>query len=156
MIIPLLLALPPSPAEDYGAVLDIVFAALTRAHPDLDRDEFEGWPIPASELLAALPVVMRQTGVLKERGAGASGSAEPPDWDAIIADFVNYLPGTTWDYWEDALTGPRMEAMYESWRKTPPVAALVAGFVGYKPKARALDAVEELLALFPDGQLKLN
>jgi hypothetical protein len=79
-----------------------------------------------------------------------------PDWNSIIAQFVNFLPGTTPDYWEDALTVPRLNAMYEAWRLYPPVAVLAAGYLGYKPRPHGLEAVQELLRLFPSGLLKLD
>jgi hypothetical protein len=89
-------------------------------------------------------------------GSQKRGGSEPPDWDAIIAEFCNFLPGTTPDYWEDALTWRRYEAQQEEWRRHPPVAILVAGYLGYKPKPRDLDAVSELMRLFPTGNLRLN
>ena len=142
------------PTDHYDDLLDIVFAALTRAHPQLDRDAFEGWPIPTFELIEAVPTIAKQTGFL--RSGEGEGSANPPDWDGIIAQFCNFLPGTTPDYWEDALTACRLEAMYAEWRLRPPPAVLLAGYLGYRPKPRALGAVEELVRLFPAGKLQLN
>ncbi|HEY5046933.1 MAG TPA: hypothetical protein VII49_02805 [Rhizomicrobium sp.] len=142
---------------DYAALLEIVFAGLTRAHPQVSRGPFEEWPIPLYELQNALPVIARQTGLLKPGSAKTHATpSAPPDWDAIIARFCNFLPGTTPDYWEDALTWPRVEAMNEEWRQHPPVAVLVAGYLGYRPKPRRLEAVEELMRFFPNGQLRLN
>jgi hypothetical protein len=149
-ILPLLL----EGRRDYAALCDIVFAALTRAHPQLTRAEFEEWPLPAYELARAVSVIAQQTGFV-ERSRGAA-RCELPDWDAIIAQFCNFLPGTTPDYWENALTAPRLKAMQEEWRIHPPVAALVAAYLGYKPKPRELDAVEELMRLFPNGHLRLH
>lgn len=162
IVVPLLVA----GRADYDSLSTVVFTALTRAHPALSRREFDEWPMPYYELVDALPVIAQQTGVVKPHGPRTSGSAaraphsqgqaRGPDWDAIIAQFVNFLPGTTPDYWEDALTAPRLEAMAEEWRLHPPVSVLVAGYLGYKPKPRAAEAVEELMRLFPSGQLKLN
>lgn len=154
IIVPLLL----SRRSDYDTLFEIVFSALTRANPQLRRDEFEDEPVPYRELCDAVPVIARQTGLMRaNRSRGRdTAKAEAPDWDAIIAQFVNFLPGTTPDYWEDALTVPRLEAMREEWRLHPPVAVLAAGYLGYKPKPRNLEAVEELMKLFPGGQLRLN
>jgi hypothetical protein len=66
------------------------------------------------------------------------------------------LPGTIPDYWEDALTWPRLIAMREEWRKHPPLALLAAAWLGYRPRPREDDALAELLRLFPDGRLRLN
>jgi hypothetical protein len=155
-ILPLLCAGP----HDYHALCEIVFIALTRAHPGLTRDEFDDWPIPACELVDALPVIARQTGFLGPRTSSPHAarmatvqSSESPDWDAIIARFVNYLPGTTPDYWEDALTAPRLKAMREEWHLHPPLAVLAAGWLGYKPTAHNEEALSELLRLFPSGKL---
>ena len=177
IVVPLLVA----GSADYESLSTVVFTALTRAHPALSRSEFDEWPVPYYELVDAVSAIAQQTGMVKPRRAvssldpAPSGAHPPtpdalrradaglnprgprgPDWDAIIAQFVNFLPGTTPDYWEDALTVPRLEAMTEEWRLHPPLAVLVAGYVGYKPKPRDADAVEELMRLFPGGQLKLN
>ena len=151
VVIPALMRLGDHPERKYEDLLDAAFAALTRAHPGIDRAKFEEWPVATWELVEAVPVIASQTGLLKARAPGT-----PPDWDAIIAQFCNLLPGTTPDYWEDALTIARLEAMNEEWRLRPPVSVLVAGYLGYKPKPRRHEAVEELMRLFPGGKLKLN
>jgi hypothetical protein len=152
IIVPLLVA----GAKDYDSLLAVAFAALTRAHPDLRMADLEDSPIPYYELIEALPIIATQTGFAKPKRSAASAKAEAPDWDAIIAQFVNFLPGTTPDYWEDALTVPRIEAMQEEWRLHPPVGVLVAGFLGYKPRPRDTEAIEQLMRLFPGGRLRLN
>ncbi|MGD0190198.1 MAG: hypothetical protein ABSD74_05620 [Rhizomicrobium sp.] len=153
IIVPLIVARDLS----YSFMLEIAITALTRAYPDLDRAAVEDWPIPLYELRTAVPVIAQQTGMIaaatRDQPRSSSG---PPDCDAIIAEFCNFLPGTTPDYWEDALTWRRYEAQQEEWRRHPPVAVLVAGYLGYKPKSRDLDAVSELMRLFPTGRLRLN
>ena len=157
IVVPGLMKLAMLATADYGLLCEIVFAALTRAHPFLSREEFEAWPVPLWELVQSLPVISRQTGMMRTKRDGvAKMHVDLPDWDAIIAQFVNFLPGTTPDYWEDALTVPRLEAMNEEWRLHPPAAVLIAGFLGYKPRPRNLDAIEELMRLFPSGNLRLN
>ncbi|HEY3778769.1 MAG TPA: hypothetical protein VGL35_11995 [Rhizomicrobium sp.] len=143
------------PAADIACLLDMVFAAMTRACPHLDRDEFEDLPIPFHELLDAIPVIAQQTGFLVSAKAETRTNG-PPDFDALIAEFCNYLPGTTPDYWEDALTAPRLAAMREQWRRHPPLAVLAAAWLRYRPRPRDEDALAELLRLFPNGQLRLN
>jgi hypothetical protein len=156
MVIAGLMALGRRPEVQYDTLLDIVFAALTRAHPTLPREEFDDWPIGTYELLDALPVIAKQTGLMRRAPIRAEGRVELPDWDALIAQFVNFLPGTTPDYWEDALTALRLEAMREEWRKHPPLPVLAAAWLGYKPRPRDGEALEELLRLFPGGKLRLN
>lgn len=158
IVIPAILRMGPV-ADSYNDLLDIAFAALTRAYPALDRDEFEELPIPTWELLDALPVISKQTGMLKKGEKKSSTRSEPPDWDAIIAQFCNFLPGTTPDYWEDALTWPRYEAMMEEWRLRPPVALLVAGYLQFKPRAKPMtdeESILEFLRLFPTGEMRAN
>ncbi|MGH6889802.1 MAG: hypothetical protein ACREHF_11515 [Rhizomicrobium sp.] len=155
IVIPAILELGATP--DYARLMDIALAALTRAHPALDRAAFEEQPIPLCELIDALPVIARQTGFVEMR-AHHIGPAKvaPPDFDALIAEFVNFLPGTTPDYWEDALTAHRLAAMRAEWRKHPPLALLAAAWLGYRPRPRDDDALSELMRLFPNGKLRLN
>jgi hypothetical protein len=154
IVVPLLLA----GKNDYDSLSTMAYAALTRAHPRLSRAQFEDWPIPYYELADAVPVIARQTGLVKPARSAvpAKAGSQAPDWDAIIAQFANFLPGTTPDYWEDALTVARLEAMTQEWRLHPPAAVLVAGYLGYKPKPRDAEAIEQLMHLFPNGQLRLN
>jgi hypothetical protein len=163
IVVPGLITLGTRPEKQYDSLLDIVFAALTRGAPSLAREEFEEWPIATYELLDALPVIAQQTGFLGPPASRRHAGQRPavpgdslPDWDAIIAEFVNFLPGTTPDYWEDALTVRRLEAMREQWRKHPPLPVLAAAWLGYRPRPRGNDALEELMRLFPDGRLRLN
>lgn len=50
---------------EFDAILDVVYAALTRAYPRLSRDAFLDLPASTPELIAALAVVTRQTGFFK-------------------------------------------------------------------------------------------
>jgi hypothetical protein len=156
IVLPGLLALGDAPADQYRTLCDIVFAALTRAHPQLRRWEFEDWPVATYEMLDALPVIARQTGFLERKPRTARRAKDesfPVDFDAIIAEFCNFLPGTTPDYWEDALTATRLHAMRREWRRHPPLALLASIWLGYRPKPRDADAIEELMRLFPGGRL---
>lgn len=58
--------------EQFDDMTEVVWLALTRAHPRLGRDEFLDWPVPTAELSAALMVVLKQTGHLK-LGPGDQG-----------------------------------------------------------------------------------
>lgn len=168
IVVPALLALQTCTEQWYDRLLDIVFAALTRAEPAIVRDDFDDWSIATHELIDALPVIAKQTGLMRDarrpvpvprpdRGnAGTQSWDNSPDWDAIIAEVVNFLPGTTPDYWEDALTIPRLDALREQWRCHPPPQLLLATWLGYRARPRDEDAVAELLRLFPGGALRLN
>ena len=50
---------------NFDAIVGVVHAALTRAYPDLSREEFLDLPASTPELVAALTVVTRQTGFFK-------------------------------------------------------------------------------------------
>jgi hypothetical protein len=66
---------------DIEALVQISYTALTRAHPDLSRTDFEEMPISLVQLVGAIPVVMQQSGLYKppQAGAGeAQGEASPP------------------------------------------------------------------------------
>lgn len=55
---------------DLDDMYEIVFWALTRAHPDLNQNDFMDWDIPLSELLPAMPIIAKQTGLLEVRPEG--------------------------------------------------------------------------------------
>jgi hypothetical protein len=59
--------------EDFENIIAIVHAALTRAYPALTRDEFLDLPASTTELVAAIAVVMRQTGFFKPAEDAAPG-----------------------------------------------------------------------------------
>jgi hypothetical protein len=52
----------------YDQLTDIVFCALTRAHPDLTREAFDNMPIDTAELFAAMGVIAHQSGLFKPAG----------------------------------------------------------------------------------------
>jgi hypothetical protein len=157
IVAPLLMGLAQSRESYYADLCEITFAALTRAHPALSRDAFDDMPIPLWELTEAVAVVVKQSGVFagneqQQRPKLIPVKPEPPDWDAIIAQVCNFLQGTTPDYWEDALTMPRLDALREEWRLHPPVNVLVAGFMGYEPKQTVSGkGVEALLSRLAPG-----
>lgn len=49
--------------EQYGWMQDVVFYGLTRAHPDLDRNEFLDMEVNDMDLYVAFLVVRRQSGI---------------------------------------------------------------------------------------------
>jgi len=73
------------------------------------------------------------------------------NWDGIYARVITAL-GWTWEYIDEFLTLPRLNALVKHWQDFPPVNETVAVFVGVKsekPKARkevenAWQAVDEL------------
>ena len=56
--------------EQFDDAVMIVHTALTRGHPELTREAFEDLPITTLELMSALPVIARQTGLFKPPAAG--------------------------------------------------------------------------------------
>jgi hypothetical protein len=53
------------------------------------------------------------------------------------------VTGQDWDRLEDSLTWPRIVALYDYWRQSPPSHVLLAGYVGYKPPEKP-KTLEEL------------
>lgn len=54
---------------DFDAMADAIYAALTRAKPGLARAEFDNLPVSLEEMFGALPVIAKQTGILKNVSA---------------------------------------------------------------------------------------
>ncbi|HTT84967.1 MAG TPA: hypothetical protein VMF67_15935 [Rhizomicrobium sp.] len=52
-------------APTYDELAALVYTALTRAHPELERQEFDDMPIETLELIGAVSVVARQAGLLR-------------------------------------------------------------------------------------------
>lgn len=59
----------------YDKILDAVYTGLTRARPDLTKDEFLDRQMSVKEVFAALQVVMLQTGMLDMKEPSAAGEA---------------------------------------------------------------------------------
>ena len=68
---------------------------------------------------------------------GGSAGADGIDWTGLV---VEVCANTGWT-WDAALDAPIsvIWALKRHWIKTPPVNALVAGFLGYKPPAEKKD-----------------
>lgn len=49
----------------FDALSEIAFLALTRAHPEMSRAEFDDMPIDTLELLAAVRIIARQAGLFR-------------------------------------------------------------------------------------------
>lgn len=65
--------------EGYGMLLTAAYWSLKRAHPSMTFDEFEDMEITTTELMIALPILARQTGLIKPVAAGEAapvGEAE--------------------------------------------------------------------------------
>jgi hypothetical protein len=66
--------------DDLGVLYDIAYIALTRAHPELTRDEFDDLPVTISELMNAIVVIGEAAGleVRKVQPEGEALAAETP------------------------------------------------------------------------------
>lgn len=76
----------------------------------------------------------------------------------MIAHVCNRLKGSRWEWWEDDLTMPRLEALYQEWGDEPPADIFVAAYFGYKKPNRSNETVNafQMVADFPSGILGLN
>jgi|GEM_PF-4904620 len=61
--------------ETFDLMANAVYAAMTRGTPGLARAEFENLPISVFDLIAALQVVIQQSGAFKQGGDAAAGEA---------------------------------------------------------------------------------
>lgn len=61
-----------------------------------------------------------------------------------------------WDELLDTLTWPRIEKLYDYWRRHPPMHVLAAAYIGYKPPQSAAEKQRENEAagFLPLGKLK--
>lgn len=53
--------------EDMDRMCDALYAALTKKYPGMARNEFDNMEASLEEIFQALPVIAKQTGILKER-----------------------------------------------------------------------------------------
>jgi len=58
------------------AIIDACYAALTRAHPKITREEFDGMEITVPELMRAITVITEQSGIFKPVSEGVSATGE--------------------------------------------------------------------------------
>jgi len=59
--------------DDVELMIEVVHAGLTRAYPDLSRDDVLDLEAGFSELIAALAAIARQTGLFTTAESGAPG-----------------------------------------------------------------------------------
>lgn len=64
------------------------------------------------------------------------------NWDAVYARVAS-ATGWTWEYIGQALTLPRLYALWEYWQGSPPVAESVAAYLGVKPERKSAPATPE-------------
>lgn len=63
---------------EFDDIVTVVHAALTRAYPDLSREDFLDLSISTPELIGALGVVTKQTGFFRPAPAGETQAGEAP------------------------------------------------------------------------------
>lgn len=56
--------------QQYEALLEIAYVALTRDTPELTREQFMDMPVTLPELIEAFSVIAQQTGVFQKIGQG--------------------------------------------------------------------------------------
>lgn len=62
--------------EEFDVIVSVVHAALTRAYPNLTREDFLDLAISTPELIGALGTVTRQTGFFKPSETGDKSEGE--------------------------------------------------------------------------------
>jgi hypothetical protein len=68
--------------ESYETLGMMARVAISQAHPGIGAGEFDQMPVSAMELLAALPVIIEQTGMFRKR---QPGDADPPPGEKSAA-----------------------------------------------------------------------
>jgi len=67
----------PIDAETMDILAEVTYAAVTRAHPEMSRAQFDDLPIGVDELLMALPVIITQSFAFAKKPAGEGKPAAP-------------------------------------------------------------------------------
>jgi hypothetical protein len=62
--------------EQFDAAIDVLHAGLSRAHPNLLREDLLNLPIQIDEIAPALIMIAAQSGVLKEAEDGKPAAGE--------------------------------------------------------------------------------
>jgi len=72
-------------SEQYEAMCEVVYQGLTRAHPELARDEFLDMTCTDAEILLAFLVVRRQSGVFVAKPRDGSEASTPGEAQAEMS-----------------------------------------------------------------------
>jgi hypothetical protein len=64
--------------EQFDDLVEIAFQAVSSSQPQLTRDAFTDLPVRAMELMAAIPVVATQSGMVGEESPPGEAAAGPP------------------------------------------------------------------------------
>lgn len=64
--------------EDYESLQEIIFQAISKASPDLTREQFLELPVTLAEMMTALPIIAEQTGLFAKHSGEQGGSAGEP------------------------------------------------------------------------------
>lgn len=73
--------------QTYRDLVTIAYTAVTRAHPEMTRAEFDEMPIGTMELILSVLVIAQQTGVIRPKMPG-----EPPSGEAPAGDSQTGMP----------------------------------------------------------------
>ena len=64
-------------SETYiSKLFDIIYVALTRAYPDLKKEDYLDWPVTQAEALTALQVILKQSGLVDAAEALEQGKVQ--------------------------------------------------------------------------------
>jgi hypothetical protein len=62
--------------DGFAAIVDVLHAALSRANPELTREQVLDLAIDINEIAPALTIIARQSRILKEEGGGGAPTGE--------------------------------------------------------------------------------
>lgn len=61
---------------EFDLMSEAIYVSLTKGTPGLARNEFDNMEVTMEEMFAALPMVAKQTGIIKQEAAGATQAGE--------------------------------------------------------------------------------
>ena len=126
----------PLSSEQIDRSVALILAAMRRNYPQMTQDGLEEL-LDMANIKIVLPANSRRFGVCP-RGGIEGGQPRPVDWDALYATLIART-GWTWEYIDEHMSVPRLEAMNRQWERTPPlneaVAVLLRAF-GWKGAAK--------------------
>jgi hypothetical protein len=134
--------------DSLSATAEIVHLALTRNYPDLSITDVENL-LDLRNFREVLDAVMKQSGLLPKVDAlKVKGEEGPVDWDALYAHLLACFPGWTWEYIDEQMTIPRLEAITAYQREFPPQHVLIAAYLGAGKKAKTSEFTEDGQSVF--------
>jgi len=66
------------------------------------------------------------------RGCSIGGSVAGDGWELLYCHLITCF-NWSWEYIDDHMTLPRLDALREYWKSNPPLHQIMAAYAGFKP-----------------------